>query len=520
MKDSVDIFNLVKSLSMSEKRYISMSALAHKSDSTNYKLFRALDSMDVYDQTQLHKRLKSEALVKNMAVIKQNLHRFIMKSLRGFYSNSNEAISMYELLIEVVIMYDKRNVAEAKRALGKLEKLAKEQHNLDVLNLCYKYERKLNISRLTAKSSQELDRFNKMYAETVKQLQVESYYHGLEDALQEFYLRKGFIRKKSEQNYVRRFLQNPYMKDVRFAITPYAKEMYYNLKGLCYLLLDQYSEALKNAEAELKLIKKDIANNATRFYHYITIYNNKVEMYMHLHKYKEACGFLNELRQLPSVAVKEKWPYKIPAQTLFTLEINCLQMESIIYFTTANFDKALRTYALLEGKTSEMKFGQDGFAIELYTYYNAYTHFILGNFKQTVAYLQRVLKFGKDDNVYREDIYSYSKILQLIAHYEMGDEALSAYLLKSTYRFLVHKERIYPSEEAIISFIRNQLHRNYKPEMFNDNLMKLKHKLEKIIQTRYERKILEYFDFIAWIDSKIQRKPFIDVMKEKYYVQL
>jgi len=68
--------------------------------------------------------------------------------------------------------------------------------------------------------------------------------------------------------------------------------------------------------------------------------------------------------------------------------------------------------------------------------------------------------------------------------------------------------------------MKTQLHKNFNPDLFNQNLLKLKLRLEKIILTGYERKTVEYFDFIAWIDSKLERKSFAEVMKKKYHVPL
>jgi len=504
---------------MNEKRYISISASSHKSDSTNLKLFRALDSMEEYDQDKLQKLL-GNSLYRNMAVIKQNLHKHIMRCLRNFHSGTNEAISMYEMLIEFSVMLEKKNTAEAKKILIKLENLATEFNNYDVLNICYKYERKLNISRLTIKTDKEINDFNRKYTGTIKKLYCDSNYRHLADLIQEFYLRKGVLRSEAERKHVKKFLQSPYLSNIKHAITQDSKELYHNLRGLCFLLLEQYEKALVCESFQMTLIKKDIPYKVSRLKEYVAIYNNRVEMLMHIGRYKEALESVNEFRMLPSVAAKEKWTYKIPVSIKDEIEISCFRMEVRIYFKSANFDKMLLTYDALESKIKRSKIEQDGFAIIDDNYYTAYGHFISGNYKQTLVYLKRILKYGKDDKIYREDIYSFCKILQLITHYEMEDEQLSAYLLKSTYRFLAQRKRLYPTEEALMLFMRNQLHRSSNPDLFNQNLMKLKLSLEEATESGYEKKIVDYFDFITWIESKLKRKPFSDILKNKYYAAL
>jgi len=44
----------------------------------------------------------------------------------------------------------------------------------------------------------------------------------------------------------------------------------------------------------------------------------------------------------------------------------------------------------------------------------------------------------------------------------------------------------------------------------------LKAELLAILDEPYERMALEYFDFISWIDSRIEHVPFAEVKKRKY----
>jgi len=152
----------------------------------------------------------------------------------------------------------------------------------------------------------------------------------------------------------------------------------------------------------------------------------------------------------------------------------------------------------------------------LFNYYSAYTYFILGNYKLTLSYLRKILNYQKADTLLREDIYCYSKLLYLITHYEIQSGDLPSYLLKSTYRFLLQRNRIYGTEDAILSFIRNRLLKNTNPQLVTKNFVELRNKLEKISQNPHEKRIYEYFDFIAWLDSKITHRPFLEIMKAKH----
>jgi len=44
---------------------------------------------------------------------------------------------------------------------------------------------------------------------------------------------------------------------------------------------------------------------------------------------------------------------------------------------------------------------------------------------------------------------------------------------------------------------------------------KLRQELVIIAKDPFEKTILEYFDFISWLDSKNQKRPFAEIVKEK-----
>jgi len=177
MRDTTELFNLVKSLSMSEKRYISLMAQSHKNDSVNYLLFQALDSMDTYDSEKLRTILKKKSLSGNLAVIKLALHKFIMRCLRNFHSGSSETIGMYEKLIDISILRSKGNVTEVRNLLGKLEKLAMKNRDYYILNMCYMHEKEINYWQLT--DEKEIIAFNQRHTEAIDKIYSENMYKNL-----------------------------------------------------------------------------------------------------------------------------------------------------------------------------------------------------------------------------------------------------------------------------------------------------------------------------------------------------
>ena len=72
---------------------------------------------------------------------------------------------------------------------------------------------------------------------------------------------------------------------------------------------------------------------------------------------------------------------------------------------------------------------------------------------------------------------------------------------------------MYKTEDAILRFLQTSL---FTPQSKIDSVFKeLKTDLLKITKNQFEAKIIEHFDFISWLESKIENKPFIEILREK-----
>jgi hypothetical protein len=57
--------------------------------------------------------------------------------------------------------------------------------------------------------------------------------------------------------------------------------------------------------------------------------------------------------------------------------------------------------------------------------------------------------------------------------------------------------------------------RNKKDKEFKQILVEFKNQLQEVLKDPYEQAASEYFDFIAWLDAKIENKTFQEMIKLK-----
>jgi tetratricopeptide (TPR) repeat protein len=137
-------------------------------------------------------------------------------------------------------------------------------------------------------------------------------------------------------------------------------------------------------------------------------------------------------------------------------------------------------------------------------------YFGSGNNEMAIEYLSKVI--GRQGEI-RSDLYGFSHILNLIAHYEMGNTGMVQYEIRSVFRFLSKLEEMNQVQQHILNFLRKV------PLMdtvsVKKEFIKLRTNLIKLQQDPYEKRAFLYLDIIAWLTCKIENRSIQDVMREK-----
>jgi hypothetical protein len=138
-------------------------------------------------------------------------------------------------------------------------------------------------------------------------------------------------------------------------------------------------------------------------------------------------------------------------------------------------------------------------------------YFGSGDYSTSIDYLQKIIHQPVD---LRYDLQAYSRLVHLMAHYEMGNYDIIEYLSKSVYRFMAKMKNLTRVEEEIFRFLKTSFRvhpRQMKPE-FEKLLANIKH-LEK---NRFETRAFAYLDVISWVESKVYNKTMSEIIAEKY----
>jgi hypothetical protein len=128
---SSDLFDLIKSLSSAEKRYFKLYAqLFHKDGTADYvTLFDAIDKQPEYDEAKLLSKLKSPALIKNIAYNKNYLYTILLASLRSYEEKGWEEIQIRNHISDIHLLNKRGLNVQAKKLIKKVKAYAAEKDN-------------------------------------------------------------------------------------------------------------------------------------------------------------------------------------------------------------------------------------------------------------------------------------------------------------------------------------------------------------------------------------------------------
>jgi len=138
-------------------------------------------------------------------------------------------------------------------------------------------------------------------------------------------------------------------------------------------------------------------------------------------------------------------------------------------------------------------------------------YFGAGKNEECIFYLEKII--NNKDLKMREDLLCFSRVLNLVAHYDAGLDYNIDKLIISTYKFLLKMNDLHEIQRKMISFLKN-LSTIY-PQDLRKAFIKLHEELSEFENHPYEKRSFLYLDILSWLESKIQNVPVEIIIKQK-----
>jgi len=150
-------------------------------------------------------------------------------------------------------------------------------------------------------------------------------------------------------------------------------------------------------------------------------------------------------------------------------------------------------------------------------YFNImYIYFGLERYKDALKWVNEIL--NDNEHLLRQDIYNFSRIFNLVIHYQLGNYDLLEYTIKSTDRQLKKIAKDYKSEEIFIRFLKKVIKLDSKKKQI-ELFKEVKNEFETAMKNPNETIVLEYFNFLAWFDAEIEGISYSEAVRRQCQIE-
>lgn len=491
------LFLLVKSLTKSEKR--SFTAYASRFQDTDglmyVKLFDLLEKQKSLDEDALCVKLKLKDK-SQFSNLKRHLYKQILASIRVVQINKNADIQIREYLDFVDILYAKGLYLQSLKILDKAKLLAQKTKN-DILYLSIVETEKTieskHITRSGADLTVDLVNFTQKISETITN---SSKLSNLRILLHGYYIQNGHVKNEEEENKIVGFFEDN-MPALDIEKLSYLEQVYLNQSYVWYyyILLD-FERCLYYAEQWLKLFKTSPE-----------MIGQDPDLYMRAFHYILTCTFNLLQKDKFSAYLLELEDFRTQNYSKFTTNSKIISFLYVhhgrlnLHFLNRSFREGVAILPKTLRRLSTYKSKLDAHRVMVFYFKIGWMYLMSGMPDKTVDYCNQI--FQMEMGTLREDIQTYTKLMFLMAHYDLGNESIMNYLIQSAKtQFEKSNEKNKLQKETLLFFSRLVATPAYERKaIFNE----FSGTLKQLQKEKYEKRAFHYLDIWLWVEGKRTR---------------
>lgn len=502
MNSGSQLFQLIKSLSKADKRYFKMKASHYAGNKVYTKLFDLMDKQAVYNEAAIIKEFENKKIIKNIYRVREYLLTLIVESLEQQYRYENVDSKLMHLALQIDILLKKNQFYFAEKYLETAKKLASkhEKHlaQIELTQLEYRLMAARNFTSADERSLMELHNRNLANIEKYKNLNK---YNLLESKA------SLLIRQADNRNAVNDKKFNAIIAELRLSDRSLVKSNSTMAKSLNIQIMYafytfNYSQAIKIMKKMIGLYEKIPDFISENNFNYITIHSNLFIVQIQNGNYGDAKETLIKISGIKSG--KPLLQQRI--------QMNVFRGKLQLYGKTGDYETGIKLSEEIFSRNIDKIFLKYGFGFDLY-FFTSILFFEKEQFKKAKEYVLMAIDMA--DKYGRPGQKSIATIFLLIIYYEMKNDDLIEYYMRSVYRFLLKQKQMHKFERVVLYFIRKNLFGELTPKKLIDEFSKLKISLEEIFKDPFEKYRHDSFDYISWLEGKIENRSFAEVVQKK-----
>jgi len=505
-----NLFVLVKSLSKSEKRQFKLyvGRLGGNIDSKFLALFNLLDKLKKYDEASiLNSGIVKKAQLSNL---KAHLYKQILISLRLNPLHQNIRVQVREQLDFATILYHKGLYKQSLKILDKAKNMAIDNEEKNIAYEIVELEKVIESQYITRSISSRADELTEQAKYLSIQNTITSKLSNLSLQLYGIMLKTGYVKNDQEYKTITKYF-NDRMPKFELEELGFREKLWLYKSYLWYsFLVQDFLSCYKFSNKWVEMFYKNesmITLNPVFFLkgnHYLL---ESLFFIKYHSKFKNALEKLEHVINKSNLLPKEDNIAVLSLLYIYNNKLNLHFLEGSFHEGLPLVDDVLKGIKQYQGRIDEHH-------VMVFYYKIASLYFGAGDCKKCIEYLDKII--DNKSLKMREDLMCFSRILSLVAHYDIGLDYHLEVQLKSTYKFLIKMNELHEVQKELIKFLRTL--GDIYPHELKKEFIKLHTTLKKFENDPYERRSFLYLDILSWLESKIENRPIAEIIQDKFHL--
>lgn len=508
MNPSPELYRLIKSLSKSEKRFFKLMSSLQQGNKNYIRLFDAIDQQKQFNDSEIKEIFANEKLSRHLPSEKNHLYKLILRSLRMFHSEQNISSVLADFIQSIEILYNKALYKECGKLIHKAKEIARMHERFYYLFELIKWEKQLLEEEFQAgRFDHDLNDLVAEEQQVIRQLKNLAEYQILYSKINYVFRKGGYVRNDTERQMVDEIALHELIKGKNTALSRRAAATCYYIKGLCAITRNDVEDSFENFSKVVRIFEENPNLIQDIPKQYIKSLGNLFFYFIKTGDFNRLFELIKEMRSLEDKPGFNRMDIKI------RIFISTHYFELLAYERMGKFEKAS---FMIEGIREKLReFGDKATREDhvMFEHLFANVFFGAGRYREALRQLNEVI--NNQESALRQDIYDFSRLFLLLIHYELNNFDLFGYLCKTAERHFNSRKKIQQSGFAFeTAFIRHfkklsgtSANHKRRQQIFDE----MKKDLTSIVDDRNERVALEYFDYLTWINAKIQERSYGDL---------
>jgi hypothetical protein len=505
MNRQSDLFDLIRSMTKSEKRYFKLSASPQKGEKNYLRLFDAIERQKSYDEEAIKRAFAGEAFVRQLHVAKNYLHKLILRSLRAYRAESSVDGQIQTLLQDARIFFEKGLARQCAGALKRARALAEEyERDYALLEIIDMEDRLLPDSNATGEA---LEASHTEWRALLRRIENAGEMDYLANRVTLVMMYRGLPRDHEEAEMIEEVVRHPLLADERSPLSTRAHRRFNYIHSTFHYARNDAAKAIAYTERNVRLAEHRFEPSSEYGNNYVA---SLINLALLLSDNGEEERFHDALRRMRGLPEKLAERGCSDERLLYRIFNASTGIELLHYNAHGDFASALAMAPLIEEGCRRFRRYISTVDEIRFDYMMAWSLFGSGEHHRALDRLNNVLEHS--DMQARQHVLHAAKILNLIIHYELGNIQHLEYLVKSTYRFLGRRNTLFRFESVLLRHFRKL------PALKKDRELiawfaGLKGELEPLMASRFEKQAFDYFNYLPWLASKIEGGSFAEMVK-------